>query len=192
MSWKVGRIKQQDSLSGREDLKIDQIISSCKEGDERGQKLLYDKYKDALFNLAYRITGSETEAEHILQDSFMDIFKSIDRFRAESGIYSWMRSIVVRKSTHFTRTNKWKWTSYEESAGENGVIPPPSTDGSELMETLQQLPKGFRTILILYYMENYSHEQISNELGINIGTSKSQLHRAKKRLKELILKKKKS
>lgn len=178
-------------MTGSADKNIDQIIDACKEGKEWGQKMLYTSYKDALYNLAFQISGSETEAEHILQDSFLDIFRSIINFRGDSGIYAWMRAIVVRKAIKNKKRNHWEWTNYEEAFKQEEIVAAPETDAEDLMKALHQLPDGYRTILILFYMEDYTHEQIANELGIETGTSKSQLHRAKLKLKKIILKGKK-
>lgn len=162
------------------------IIARLKNGDRKSQNELYQGYKDAIFTLCLRITGDKEDAEDVLQIIFLEVFKSIKNFEERSSIYTWIRSIAVRNCYKLIQ-QKGKVFEPLESLQEEIELDPPSFENQEaLQNAFDKLGSGYRTVLTLYYLEDMTHQEISEQLGITIGTSKSQLFHAKKRLKQML------
>jgi RNA polymerase sigma factor (sigma-70 family) len=162
-----------------------ELIELCQKQDRRAQQRLYQAYKDSLFTLAIRLVKDRELAGIILQDAFIEIFKSIHRYRGESGIFAWMRIILVRSAYK----NKGIYiTNTEELSGLEEIeeIPVPEAEVADLMWAFDELSSGYRAALTLYYLEEMSHQEIADLLNISIGTSKSQLHHARKKLKMIL------
>ncbi len=161
-----------------------ELIDKCLADERFAQKELYDRYKDAMFTVSYRISGDFGLAEEILQDAFVKIFRGLHSFRRESTIGAWIKTIVIR--TAYTKIKKKISFDPEEridpaSRVEWGV----STMDTEYIEqAIMNLPEGYRTVFTLIEIEGYPHKEVAKMLGISEGTSKSQLFYAKKKLKE--------
>lgn len=129
------------------------------------------------------------EAEDILQISFVDVFTKMHTFKGKSTIGAWIKRIVVNNCINELRKRKMQII---EMDGELGNIPDdpveeePAYDINSVRKSIQQLPDGFRTVLSLYLLEGYDHKEIAEILSITESTSKSQYHRAKNKLKEII------
>lgn len=166
-----------------------ELIELCKKHDPRAQQQLYQAYKDSLFTLAVRLVKDRELAGIILQDAFIEIFKSLQGYRSESGIFAWMRVILVRSAYR----NKGFYLSKTEelsAAEEYEEIPAPLAEAPDLKSAFDELPAGYRAALTLYYLEEMSHQEIAELLNISVSTSKSQLHHARKKLKEILEKRK--
>ncbi len=141
-----------------------------------------------MFNVAYRILSSREEAEDVLQESFISMFGSIHKFRAESTFGAWFKRIVINKSINaLKKQRQFTEPSEDLPAEEEEESKEVEYTVEHIKQAMSQLKPGFRAVFSLYMFEDYSHQEISNELGISVGTSKSQLSRAKLRLKELII-----
>ncbi|MEM7103912.1 MAG: sigma-70 family RNA polymerase sigma factor [Bacteroidota bacterium] len=155
---------------------------------------LYRRFADAMLNTAYRITGNREDAEDALQDAFISAFKNLDNYREEATFGSWLKRIVINKALNLLKRKKAEMTFPEEGMPErsiemNGINQSsfnPKVD--MVLQAMQQLPTGYRTVLSLYLVEGYDHEEISKILSISKATSLTQYHRGKKRLKEIIKK----
>lgn len=165
------------------------LIDRCLKGDRTAQYELYQAYSKAMFNVALRIMGDRTEAEDVLQTSFIRVFKNLEYFRGESTLGAWIKRIVVNHSL----TEIKKRRIYFEEV-EDDVIPVSIELEDEkidqqvrlIRKAMTLLPPGYRTIFSLYLMEGYDHQEISEMMDISVATSKSQLSRAKKKIRELI------
>lgn len=169
------------------------IIEACKRGDGLAQRYLYDLLKGRFFAMCLRYADNRADAEDMLQEGFIQVFKDIHQYREAGSFEGWARKVVLNVALQFLRRKKrdiapgrlenWDELNY---AGEE------NTDffSDDLIKTaihyFQTMPPGFRTVLNLYVIEGYSHEQIAQTLGISVGTSKSQLSRAKAYLKNLL------
>lgn len=161
------------------------LINACLGNDRSAQRILYDRYKRAMYTLAYRFTSDFDDANDVLQDTFLDVFCKLETFKGESTIGAWIRVILVRKA--YKRLNKPKLWELPAEIPENGdVIWSNSMDGEYLEKAILSLPEGFRMVFTLIEIEGYSHKEVANILGISEGTSKSQLFYAKKRLREIL------
>jgi RNA polymerase sigma factor (sigma-70 family) len=160
------------------------LITGCLLHDRIAQRLLYDRYKKAMYTLAYRITGDFDDANDVLQDSFIEVFKHLDQFRGESTLGAWIRQIIVRKSTKKKRLVIWE---NSDDYNAEGIDWGESEINAAHLETaILSLPDGFRTIFVLAEIEGYLHREIAVMLGISEGTSKSQLFHAKRKLRAML------
>ena len=162
-----------------------QLIKGCQQKDRLAQKELYDKYKNAMFTLIYRITNDLKLSEEILQDAFMKVFKHINNFRGEASIGSWIKTIVTRTALEKVK-QKIRFEPLEGQAYEEVIDWGHHLDIDYLEQAIQSLPEGYRAVFVLIEIEGYAHKEVSMMLGISIGTSKSQLYHAKRKLKELL------
>lgn len=166
-----------------------ELIKACVSNDRLAQKTLYDKYARAMYTLAYRITGDFALAEDVLQDAFVKVFRNLDRFRQESTLGAWIKTIVLR--TALSQIKKQPLTETLEPSHTEGMIDWGNhLDAEYLEKAIKNLPEGYRAVFILIEVEGYSHKEVGQLLGISEGTSKSQLFHAKKRLRESITKQK--
>ncbi len=166
-----------------------ELIESCKRGNRNAQQELYEQYKDAMYNVAYRMTQNTQDAEDILVSSFTDVFRNIDSydFRATPG--AWIKRIVINNSITHLNKKKVDLVFFEVQPE---VVEEPDIEVEELVsidlikDCILELPGGYRTVLTLFLIEGYDHNEIGTILGVSTGTSKSQYSRARKKLKEII------
>jgi len=130
---------------------------------------------------------SKEDAEDILQESFIDAFKNLESFRYESTFGSWLKRIVINKSINHLKLKRMPLVAFEDhenwiSEQEDEEIKEEDLDVSSVKLAIKQLPNGYQTIINLYLIEGYDHVEIGQVLGISTSTSKSQYHRAKKKL----------
>ncbi len=169
------------------------LAKACCAGDRLAQRALWERYKNQMFGICLRFAASRPEAEDWLQEAFVRVFRDLEQYRGEGSLEGWMRRITVRTAlqqlqkqrlaTEMLDDHQWEqvFRIAEEVSGETGEDEP-----GHLIALLQQLPPGFRAVLNLYVIEERSHEEISRMMGISVGTSKSQLHRAKAFLRRLL------
>ncbi len=171
------------------------LVEQCMRGDRRAQYEIYRLYSKAMYNVCIRILNHVGEAEDVLQEAFLDAFQKINDFRQTSTFGAWLKQIVVNKALNQLRQRKVQWvdvaeTDHEHSAHFKDEDPYDEEDVewnvSRVREAIQQLPDGFRTVLSLYLLEGYDHEEIADILEISESTSRTQFMRAKKRLVELL------
>lgn len=168
----------------------DELIARCRAGDRSAHYQLYKLYSKSMFNVGYRITRSEEEAEDVLQEAFINAFRNLDSYRGDATFGAWLKRIVINKAInalnkrkHETIPDDEKWDVAEEEA-----LPEYREDLTveRVKEGIEKLPDGYRTVLSLYLLEGYDHQEIGEIMGITESTSKSQLNRAKSKLKELL------
>ncbi|MFT6998230.1 MAG: RNA polymerase sigma factor (sigma-70 family) [Cryomorphaceae bacterium] len=142
-----------------------------------------------MFNTAIRILGNGDDARDILQDSFVDMFLKLDSFRMESSFGAWFKRIVVNKSLNHLRKSRMVFQDSDDLsdiAVEEKREAPFEYNIRDVKKAVSTLPEGYRLVFDLYMFEDFSHKEIASELGISEATSKSQLSRAKKKLRERI------
>ncbi len=162
-----------------------ELIKACLENNRFAQRTLYDRYKRAMYTLAYRLTNDFDDANDVLQDAFLDIFRKLENFRGEATLGAWIRAIVVRKA--YRKLEKPKmWQIIEEIPEDTSIDWGDSINAEYLEKAIQALPEGFRTVFILIEIEGYTHKEAAEILGVSEGTSKSQLFYAKKKLREML------
>lgn len=163
-----------------------ELVQSCLKNDRVAQKDLYDKYKKAMYTLAYRITGDFESANDVLQDAFVKVFKGLPGFRGDSTLGAWIKTIVIRTAYSYLRKDKLFFEDIENVNLKNHLDWGHYLDAEYLEKAILSLPEGYRTVFVLIEVEGYSHKDVAEMLGISEGTSKSQLFYSKKRLREML------
>ena len=167
------------------------LISGCINGDRKMQRELYERYSAKMFGVCLRYAGSTEEAEDILQEGFIKVFKKIGSYRGEGSFEGWIRRIFVNTAIEQFRRKTYMQpiTEREENSVEaNYLSVLDNLAEKDIVKLVQQLSPGYRTVFNMYVVEGYTHRQIADVLGISEGTSKSQLSRAKIILQDLVKK----
>ena len=165
------------------------LIQGCIINDRRMQEELYSRFAPKMYSVCLRYAGNAEEAEDILQEGFIKIFRKISSFRSEGSFEGWIRRIFVNTSIeHFRRKIYLQPISEQEEntlEGKSLSILDKLAE-RDIIQLIQQLSPGYRTVFNMYVIEGYTHKEIGEMLGISEGTSKSQLSRAKVILQEMV------
>ncbi|MBS1492480.1 MAG: RNA polymerase sigma factor [Bacteroidetes bacterium] len=166
-----------------------ELINECKQGSTTAFKTLYDKYSGRIYSLALRMCGSNDIADDLTQDVFIKVWESISSFKGDSAFYSWLHRICINCFLMKLRTDK----NYEKKIGEsfnNSLMIAYTNDdfSLDMEKAIQKLPSQAKLIFILFEIEGYKHKEISQMLNIEEGTSKAHLHKARKILREELVK----
>ncbi len=173
------------------------LIDACKNQNKKAQLQIYKLYYKAMYNSSLRIVNNKEDAEDIMQEAFLAAFNNIESYKGEVSFGAWLKKIVVNKSIDYFRKNRVEFVEFETEKYENAnefensdneefKLENYKNEIQKIIDTLKELPDGFRLVFSLYYLEGYDHEEISTILGIAPSTSRSQLTFAKKRLKKLL------
>ncbi len=166
------------------------VVERCKHGNRQAQFELYRLYSRAMYNICLRMLRNEQDAEDILQRSFLDVFSHLDSFRYQSSVGAWIKRIVVNNCINHLKRNKVHFEAFEprHAAVEDAPVPLRETDMDveRIKHAVGQLPDGYRAVFTLYLFEGYDHQEIAEIMGITEATSKSQLSRAKQKVKRLL------
>lgn len=167
------------------------LIAGCIDGNRRMQEELYNRFSAKMYAVCLRYAGNTQEAEDILQEGFIKIFKKLSTFRGDGSFEGWVRRIFVNTAIEHFRRKKYLQpvTEKEESTIEGDYLN--VLDGlaeRDIIELIQDLSPGYRTVFNMYVIEGYTHKEIGDIMGISEGTSKSQLSRAKVILQEKVKK----
>ncbi|MCC8019344.1 MAG: sigma-70 family RNA polymerase sigma factor [Rikenellaceae bacterium] len=167
-----------------------EIIEGCRRGDPLSQRELYMRFSSLMYGVCLRYVKDRSLAEDIMHDGFITIFTKIGEFRGEGSFEGWCRRIFVntalghlRKKNALDESDNIDDIRWLEGGGTDAVE---KMSGDELLEVIDHLPQGYRTILNLYAVEGYSHKEIGEMLGISENTSRSQYFRARGKLMEII------
>jgi len=165
------------------------LINGCMKGDRRMQEELYGRFSPRMYAVCLRYAGNTEEAEDILQEGFIKVFKKLDSFRSEGSFEGWVRRIFVNTAIEHFRRKRYLMpvTEKEENTIEGKFTSVLDELGAkDIMALVQELSPGYRTVFNMYVVEGYTHKEIADMLGISEGTSKSQLSRAKVILQDMV------
>ncbi|MEZ4921348.1 MAG: RNA polymerase sigma factor [Saprospiraceae bacterium] len=168
------------------------LAHKCAQGDRIAQRTLYELYKGRMFGVCLRYANNRYDAEDLLQEGFVKVLKDIHQFKALGSLEGWIRRVIVHVALQYIKKQRRQSEQEEQFAREtfleeaNTSVFDTDENPEALIKLMQKMPSGFRAVLNLYLLENYSHQQIAEELGISVGTSKSQLNRGKQYLKNLL------
>ena len=160
------------------------LIARARSGDTRAFEALYREHVDRVYGLCLRMTGNVSEAEDCAQEAFIQAWNKLAKFRGDSAFGTWMHRIAVNAVLGRIRKSKREQDRIQAVA-ETASSPVSLGDSGELRdlsEAIDRLPEGARHVFVLNAVYGYSHEESSNMLGIAVGTSKAQLHRARRLL----------
>jgi len=170
----------------------DELVAKCKNGDVQSYEMLYRQYAKPMFNTSLRIVNNTSDAEDVLQESFASAFRFLDRFDYSSTFGAWLKRIVVNKSINALRARKFAFAEIEEVSLNESPEPEEFDEDSvrlkveEIRNAMKLLPNGYRAVLSLYLFEGYDHEEISEILNISTSTVRTQYHRARQKLLQLL------
>lgn len=170
----------------------DELIERCKRGEASGYKELYQRYAKAMFNTCLRIVNNIAEAEDVLQESFAEAFRNLQQFEYRTSFGGWLKQICINRSINQLKKRRVTWVDIDGASipdqAEETVV-----DESEIQlkvdaikRSIMALPDGYRTVLSLYLLEGYDHEEIAGILNVAESTTRTQYMRAKQKLLQLL------
>lgn len=173
------------------------LVRHAQEGDPDAFAYLFNAHKSRLYSVCLRMTNNTAEAEDLTQDAFMQIFRKLGTFRGDSALSTWLYRIAVNTVLMHFRKKALRQVSLDEPfnqdakqvrreyGSKDGRLTG-SVDRIALTRAIRELPEGYRTIFLLHEVEGYEHQEIAELLDCSVGNSKSQLHKAKLRIRELL------
>jgi len=172
---------------------IDKLIAGCAKGDRKSQQVIYEKFYTKMMGVCLRYASNKQEAQDLVHDGFLKVFEKISKYNYSGSFEGWIRRIMINTSIDYYRKNKnifikdnQDFANIEGEEPEQDVLSQLRTE--DIMKAVQSLSPGYRAVFNLYVVEGYSHKEVSDELGISVGTSKSNLAKAKKNLRRLFTK----
>ena len=169
-----------------------ELVAAIRRGDPGSREALYHRYKRRVFALAVRIVGA-ADAEEVSQEAFIRIFRGLPKFRGDSALGTWIYRLSVNAAlSHRSRRGAVPGATGDPEVPIAAALieGPPTGDAvlrARLERALWQLPVGYRTVIVLHDVEGLEHEEVAQILGCHVGTSKSQLHKARGKLREILL-----
>jgi RNA polymerase sigma-70 factor, ECF subfamily len=180
-------------------LSLSETIRLAQKGEAAAFESLYQTHNRRVYALCLRMVGNPAEAEDLTQEAFLQTYRKIQTFRGESNFSTWLHRVTVNIVLMKLRRKKYVEVSLEENTERDEDSPSPSSEFGEtdlrltgsidrinLQRAIEQLPPGFKSIFILHDIQGYKHNEIGEILGCSAGNSKSQLHKARMRLRELL------
>jgi RNA polymerase sigma-70 factor (ECF subfamily) len=170
------------------------LIHRMQAGDRRAQEEIFKRYKDRIYSLCLRMTADRSAAEDLTQDAFVTLFQKAGTFRGEAKFSSWFHRLASNLTiSYLRRHNRLVFPQSDDEPAEDALQRLPGMrkqrsllDGLQLQQALERLPEGYRVVFVLYEVAQYSHEEIAEMQGCSVNTSKTQLFKARKRLRELL------
>jgi RNA polymerase sigma factor (sigma-70 family) len=165
------------------------LAQGCAANRPAAQEELFNRYYRKMFGVCLRFVKDRDQAEDVLQDGFIKVFKKIGDYKGEGSLEGWVRRIMVNCAIeHYRKNNRFITIdeSYAPEETDTAADSVSSMAAEEILALVQELPSGYRTVFNLFAIEGYGHQEIADMLGISTGTSKSQLFRAREILAEKI------
>lgn len=166
-----------------------ELVERCIKGERNAQYNLYRMYSKGMYSICLRMLNDNMEAEDVLQESFMDVYRKLHTYKFESTPGAWIKRIVVNNCINKLRKNRLQIEEIEEGRYVTEEVIEKDDlqyEVKKIKQAISRLPDGYRAIFSLYAMEGYDHQEIGQILSISESTSKSQYSRAKKKIRELI------
>jgi len=178
--------KKMKSISGNLNL-----ITECINGNRSAHRQLYDMYKVKMYTLCLRYMSNKHDAEDMLQEGWSKVFRQLATFDSSKGtFYGWIRKIFVNTNLEYLRKKRLKFDDFSEQSFNANIAYEMDVFGQmsmqEMVNILQSLPNGYRSVFNLYVIEGYTHKEIGEMLNISPNTSKTQLMKAKKIMQEKV------
>ncbi|MBC7921853.1 MAG: RNA polymerase sigma factor [Ferruginibacter sp.] len=178
------------------DKQLLELLRICAQADRTGQEVLYRRFYGYAMSVCLRYSRSRDEALEILNDGFLKVFTRIDKYDPARSFKGWLRKILINTALDHYRKHRRQYQTEQHSVGESGATQFVDAAGNvlnrlayeDLLALVQQLSPAYRTVFNLYVMDGYSHEEIAEALEISVGTSKSNLSKARANLQGKIKK----
>lgn len=166
-----------------------QMVKALQKGDPKAQRYFYDKYAARMLAVCVRYLTDQMEAEDVMIEGFMKVFERIDQYKSEGSFEGWVRRLITNEALMRLRTRRHIEVDIdapEVQQQTNFEWAESMLEADDLLTLIAKLPTGYRTVFNLYAIEGYSHAEIAEQLGITESTSKSQLHRARALLQQML------
>jgi RNA polymerase sigma-70 factor (ECF subfamily) len=171
-----------------------ELAKRCRDGDADAFEELYRQHAGRLYNLTFRMVGSEPEAEDLLQEVFLHAFRKLDSFRGDSSLGTWLYRLGMNQCLDYLRGRQAKMSHATDSLDDEDAAEPaapmPATpiavNRMDLERAIAKLPGGCRAAFLLHDVEGFEHHEVATILGVSEGTSKSQVHKARMKLRGLL------
>ena len=174
-----------------------QLVARAQRGDEEAFAALFEMHKRRVYSLCLRMTGNTAEAEDLAQEAFLQLFRKISTFRGESAFSTWLHRLAVNVVLMHLRKKGLQQVSLDEvdssqdepvkrDYGDYDQRLMGSVDRISLTRAIAELPPGYRTVFVLHDVEGYEHNEIAEIMKCSVGNSKSQLHKARMKLRDLL------
>lgn len=176
-------------MSGNQHTTDSDLLKGAVLGDRRMQEQLYQRYAPKMYAVCLRYANHADDAQDILQDGFVKVFKNLEKFRNEGSFEGWVRRVFVNTAIEHYRKKVYNDSiseREEETIEDQNESALDQLAEKDIIALIQQLSPGYRTVFNMFVIEGYSHKEIAEQLGINEGTSKSQLARAKSMLQKMV------
>ena len=161
------------------------VVKRCQNGDTRAMEMVYNGYKSSLFNIAYRYSGNHFSAEDLLQDIFIKIFKNIAKLRSPEAFSGWLYRTAINTCINFVRRKgKTKQVSFNEVETVDHLEAGPAPIRQDIERAISTLPLKQRAVFLLHDVQGFTHEEISRIMKWTEGTSKSQLFKARMKIRK--------
>lgn len=170
------------------------IIEACTRNERWAQRLLYEEYYNQMLGVCLRYSNNSDSAEDILHDGFIKVFRNITKYKIGTSLPAWIRRIMVNSSIdHYRKISRRRTENVEEarSVSFDGADAVSQCSEKEILVAIQNLSPAYRTVFNMYVIEGYAHKDIAGKLGITESTSRSNLVKARGKLKEHLVKMKK-
>lgn len=169
---------------------LHQLVRGCMSQDRKSQKMLYKAFYGFAMAICLRYAGNRDDAAEVMNQGFMKVFTKIETFDASRPFKAWLGRIMMNASIDHYRANlKMVYAEDLENADHinDGTVTDSNLNYQDLLSMVHQLPQAYRTVFNLFAIDGYSHEEIADMLHINVGTSKSNLFKARQKLKQMIV-----
>ena len=171
-----------------------ELANRCRNGDADAFEELYRQHAGRLYNLAFRMAGSASEAEDLLQEVFLHAYRKLDSFRGDASLGTWLYRLGMNQCLDYLRGRQAKMRQTTESLDDDGAAEPmapmPATpvavNRMDLERAIGRLPEGCRAAFLLHDVEGFEHHEVATILGVSEGTSKSQVHKARMKLRAML------
>lgn len=168
----------------------EKFVIKSRKGDRQAQQMLFKSLNAPMMGVCLRYMKNEEDAEDVLMEGFFKVFENLNKFTYENerSFFGWVKRIMINEALMKLRRNKEiQFLAINEDLGaETDISPLDSLSIADLLKVIREIPVGYRTIFNLYEVEGFSHQDIADQLGISEGTSKSQLFKAKRMLREIL------
>jgi RNA polymerase sigma factor (sigma-70 family) len=155
-----------------------EIIEGCLKNNRLSQKLLFEKYKNGMFTVVFRILRNDTLSCDALQEGFIQVYQNLKNFRFESSLGSWIKTIMIRNAIKVLK-KEMQFDEIGNTANDISISWDENLTGETLDKAISMLSPGYRMVFLMIEVEGYSHKEVAEMLNITEGTSKSQLSRSK-------------
>lgn len=186
-NFRIAVLRNEKGMSNN----LNETLERALKGERSSQEKIYLKHYNYAISVAMRYGGSRFEAQEIVQDAFVNMFKRLETFDLEREFRPWFRRIVINSSIDYYRkyhkANEIKTNDelYDNDSSVDADVLS-SLSANDIMLAVQQLPPSYRIVFVLHVVEGFKHEEIAEQLGITVGTTKSNLFKAKAQLREML------